>query len=86
MPAELEREQKENLKTSWEIAAVLDFLAVFRPYLNLEHLNFSAEELESCIVLNNGTSGLLPEIHIVSCLLFLLLPSRLYLGHGKRQA
>ena len=63
---EEEKEQKESLKTSWELVAVLDFLSAFQPYLGLDQLNFSAEELESCLVLNNGTSGLLPELHIVS--------------------
>lgn len=62
---EEEQEQKERLKTSWELVAVLDFLSIFQPYLNLQHLNFSAEELESCLVLNNGSSGLLPELHMV---------------------
>ena len=66
MPEVEEQEQKEMLKTSWELVAILDFLSVFQPYLGLEQLNFSTEELESCLVLNNGTSGLLPELHIVS--------------------
>ena len=61
-----EQEQKVKLKTCWELVAILDFLSIFQAYLNLQHLNFSAEELESCLVLNNGTSGLLPEIHMVS--------------------
>ena len=62
---EEEKEQKEKLKTSWELVAILDFISTFQPYLNLHHLNFSAEELESCLVLNNGSSGLLPELHMV---------------------
>lgn len=66
MTPEEEQEQKERLKTSWELVAILDFLSIFQPYLALDHLNFSAEELESCLVLNNGTSGLLAELHIVS--------------------
>lgn len=65
MPPEEESMQKERLKTSWELVTILDFLSIFQPYLNLQHLNFSAEELESCLVLNNGASGLLPELHMV---------------------
>ena len=41
-------------------------MTVVQDHLGLHHLQFSAEELESCLVLNNGTSGLLPNLHIVS--------------------
>ena len=63
---EEEQAQKATLKTSWQLIAILDFLSIFQPYLKLEHLQFSADELASALILNNGTSGLLPELHIVS--------------------
>ena len=65
-PGEAEA-QKAALKTSWELVCVLDFLSTFQPYLNLDHLQFSAEELESALVLSNGTGGLLVDLHIVRC-------------------
>lgn len=65
MSAEEEEAQKARLKTSWELITILDFLSIFQPYLRLEHLQFSADELASALILNNGTSGLLPELHIV---------------------
>lgn len=77
---EEEAAQKERLTTSWELIAVLDFLSIFQPYLKLDHLSFSAEELESALVLNNGTSGLLPELHIVcSPVALFLVAGRLHL-------
>ena len=67
MAPEAEREQKERLKTSWELVSVLDFLSTFQPYMtSWGDLQFSAEELESALVLSNGTGGLLADLHIVS--------------------
>ena len=81
--SEEEREQKEMLKTSWELISVLDFLSTFHPYMaSMANLQFSAEELESALVLSNGTGGLLADLHIVSshALAFLLLLSPMFLS------
>ena len=58
-------EERAWLKTNWEFIVVLDFLAAFQDYLGMEQLRFSAEELESSMILSNGTSGLLVDVHLV---------------------
>ena len=84
---EEERQQKEMLKTSWELVSVLDFLSTFHPYMaSMGSLQFSAEELESALVLSNGTGGLLADLHIVSfgaLLAFLLLLSPMFFVHSN---
>ncbi|KAH9330665.1 hypothetical protein KI387_002773, partial [Taxus chinensis] len=54
--------QKERwrLRSMWELAAVLNFLHVFRPVLNIS-LEFSAEELETALVTPNN---ILSQLHI----------------------
>ncbi|GLJ17724.1 hypothetical protein SUGI_0309320 [Cryptomeria japonica] len=54
--------QKERwrLRSMWELAAVLNFLHVFRPVLNIS-LEFSAEELETALITPNN---ILSQLHI----------------------
>ena len=53
------------LQKSWEMATILDFLELFRPYLNLSR-SFTVHELESVLILSPGGEGLLGTLHIVS--------------------
>ncbi|KAL8143928.1 hypothetical protein V2J09_016960 [Rumex salicifolius] len=49
-----------NLRAMWELAAILNFLNVFRPLLNIK-VEFSAEELETSLITPNNT---LSDVHI----------------------
>ena len=53
------------LQRSWEMASILDFLELFRPYLNLSR-GLTVHELESVLILSPGGEGLLGTLHIVS--------------------
>jgi hypothetical protein len=61
---EQEEEERQQLHRSWEMAAVLDFLELFRDDLNLNR-SFTARELESVLILSPGGEGLLGAVHIV---------------------
>lgn len=74
MGQEQEEEERQQLHRSWEMAAVLDFLDLFREDLKLDRA-FIAHELESVLILSPGGEGLLGAVHIVG---FLPCPS-LYL-------
>ncbi|CAN0903463.1 DDT domain-containing protein DDR4 [Linum grandiflorum] len=52
-PAQLSR---WNLRSMWELASVLNFLHVFRPFLNIQ-VEFSAEEFETALLTPNYTLG-----------------------------
>ncbi|CAN1265958.1 DDT domain-containing protein DDR4 [Linum perenne] len=52
-PAQLSR---WNLRSMWELASVLNFLHVFRPFLNIP-VEFSAEEFETALLTPNYTLG-----------------------------
>ncbi|KAK7265748.1 hypothetical protein RJT34_33371 [Clitoria ternatea] len=43
-----------NLRSMWEFASVLNFLNLFRPFLNIS-LEFSAEEFETALLIPNDT-------------------------------
>ncbi|CAM6083885.1 unnamed protein product [Calypogeia fissa] len=58
LPAQEERWQLRNM---WELAAVLNFLHVFRPVLGIGD-EFSAEDLESALLVPNNRLG---NIHIL---------------------
>ncbi len=62
---EQEEEERSWLQRSWEMATILDFLELFRPYLNLSR-SFTVHELESVLILSPGGEGLLGSLHIVS--------------------
>jgi len=62
---EQEEEERKMLQKSWEMATILDFLELFRPYLNLSR-SFTVHELESVLILSPGGEGLLGTLHIVS--------------------
>jgi hypothetical protein len=62
---EQEEEERRMLQRSWEMASILDFLELFRPYLNLSR-GFTVHELESVLILSPGGEGLLGTLHIVS--------------------
>ncbi len=62
---EQEEEERRLLQGSWEMATILDFLELFRPYLNLSR-GFTVHELESVLILSPGGEGLLGSLHIVS--------------------
>ena len=49
----------------WEMAAVLDFLHLFRRQLKLQR-QFAAGELERVLVTSPGDGGVLADVHIVS--------------------
>ncbi|KAF9625520.1 hypothetical protein IFM89_023831 [Coptis chinensis] len=51
---------RQNLRAMGELAALLNFLNVFRPLLNIR-VEFSAEELETALITPNST---LDDIHI----------------------
>ncbi len=51
---------------SWEMAAILDFLDLFRIDLKLDR-SFTAHELESVIIFSPGGEGLLGSVHTVRC-------------------
>ncbi|OIW00115.1 hypothetical protein TanjilG_29105 [Lupinus angustifolius] len=53
MPMQLPR---WNLRCMWELASILNFLHLFRPFLNIS-LEFSAEEFESALLTPNDTLG-----------------------------
>ena len=63
--AEREEEERRILQRSWEMATILDFLELFRPYLNLSR-GFTVHELESVLILSPGGEGLLGSLHMVS--------------------
>lgn len=62
---EQEEEERRMLQRSWEMATILDFLELFRPYLSLSR-GFMVHELESVLILSPGGEGLLGSLHIVS--------------------
>ncbi|GMP33563.1 hypothetical protein CsSME_00006829 [Camellia sinensis var. sinensis] len=49
-----------SLRSMWELASILNFLNVFRPFLNIK-VEFSAEEFETALITPNNTLG---DIHI----------------------
>uniref|UniRef100_A0A061QXF9 Ddt domain-containing protein n=1 Tax=Tetraselmis sp. GSL018 TaxID=582737 RepID=A0A061QXF9_9CHLO len=51
-----------ELKSMWEMAAVLDFLHIFRREVNAKAA-FTAEELERDLVVSDGRQGLLADLH-----------------------
>ncbi|BDA44548.1 probable DDT domain-containing protein DDR4 [Coccomyxa sp. Obi] len=63
---EQEEEERQQLHRSWEMAAILDFLDLFRSDLKLDR-SFTAHELESVLILSPGGEGLLGSVH--TCLL-----------------
>ncbi|CAL8463229.1 g2763 [Coccomyxa elongata] len=63
---EQEDEERQELHRSWEMAAILDFLDLFRLDLKLDR-SFTAHELESVLILSPGGEGLLGSVH--TCLL-----------------
>ena len=64
---EQEEEERQQLHKSWEMAAVLDFLDLFREDLKLDRA-FTAHELESVLILSPGGEGLLGSVHTVGLL------------------
>lgn len=52
------------VRSMWEMAAVFDFLYLFRQQLKLRR-QFAPDELERVLITSPGDSGLLPEIHMV---------------------
>ncbi|KAL3819344.1 hypothetical protein ACJIZ3_005249 [Penstemon smallii] len=66
-----------NIRSMWQLAAILNFLNVFRPLLNIK-VEFSAEEFETALLSPNNTLG---DIHMP--LLKAIPPvTRMALGHG----
>ncbi|KAL7222948.1 hypothetical protein ACSBR1_024602 [Camellia fascicularis] len=66
-----------SLRSMWELASILNFLNVFRPFLNIK-VEFSAEEFETALITPNNTLG---DIHIP--LLKAIPPiTRMALGHN----
>ncbi len=63
---EQEEEERQELHRSWEMAAILDFLDLFRLDLKLDR-SFTAHELESVLILSPGGEGLLGSVHTVRC-------------------
>lgn len=61
---EQEEEERQQLHRSWEMAAILDFLDLFRNDLKLDR-SFTAHELESVLILSPGGEGLLGSVHTV---------------------
>ena len=64
VPPEQEAEERATLERCWEMAAVMDFLEVFRGDLNLGRA-FTWAELESSLIFSPGRDGLLADLHIV---------------------
>lgn len=64
MPKEREEQERAELQGSWEMAAVLDFLNLFRRELGLGN-SFTWGELESALILSPGDQGVLCWLHIV---------------------
>jgi len=86
--AEQEEEERRQLQRSWEMAALLDFLDLFRAQLKLDRA-FTAYELESVLIFSPGGEGLLGAVHTVGLfipVLALLIPSGpcLFLQHTYR--
>ncbi|KAI4326665.1 hypothetical protein MLD38_031953 [Melastoma candidum] len=54
------QELRWSLREMWELASVLNFFHVFRPLLNI-HVEFSAEEFETALIMPNDTLG---DIHM----------------------
>ncbi|KAI4342556.1 hypothetical protein MLD38_027173 [Melastoma candidum] len=54
------QEVRWSLRSTWELASVLNFLHVFRPLLNIA-VEFSAEEFETALIFPNDTLG---DIHM----------------------
>lgn len=86
--AEQEEEERRQLQRSWEMAAVLDFLDLFREELKFDRA-FTACELESVLILSPGGEGLLGAVHTVGPsipVVALFSPSRpcLFLQHMCR--
>ncbi|KAL7161542.1 hypothetical protein ACSBR2_042081 [Camellia fascicularis] len=66
-----------SLRSMWELGSILNFLNVFRSYLNIK-VEFSAEEFETALITPNNTLG---DIHIP--LLKAIPPvTRMALGHN----
>ncbi|XP_059643655.1 DDT domain-containing protein DDR4 isoform X2 [Cornus florida] len=66
-----------SIRSMWELASILNFLNVFRPFLNIK-VEFSVEELETALITPNNTLG---DIHIP--LLKAIPPiTRMALGHN----
>ena len=64
VPKEREEQERAALQGSWEMAAVLDFLNLFRRELGLRS-GFAWDELENALILSPGDQGLLCWLHIV---------------------
>ncbi len=65
VPPEREAAELDALQRSWELAAVMDFLELFRGDLRLGGAGFTWAQLERALVLAPGRDGLLAELHIV---------------------
>lgn len=64
MTEEEGNEQLEEVREMWEMAAILDFLSVFKPVLGL-NMDFNAGALERALVRSPGP-GLLAGLHMVT--------------------
>ena len=53
-----------DIRSMWEMAAILDFIHLFRPQLRLSRA-FTADELERVLVTSSGEDGLLADLHVV---------------------
>ena len=61
---EQEAEERGTLEQCWEMAAVMDFLELFRRDLDLGR-GFTWAELETVLILSPGRDGLLADLHTV---------------------
>lgn len=59
-----EDEERQQLRSNWELAAVFSFLEAFGPHLRLPS-TFTANELERALIISTGQAGLLAELHQV---------------------
>ena len=64
LSAEEHAQQLQQVRCSWQLAAVLEFLHVFSIHLQLRD-SFTPEELEVAIVADTGQNGLLANLHQV---------------------
>ncbi len=74
VPKEQEDTERRQLHKSWEMAAILDFLDLFREDLKLDRA-FTAHELESVLILSPGGEGLLGAVHTVRLLALAYFPT-----------
>lgn len=55
--------EKKEIQSMWELAAIYDFLQLFKPQLRIRG-SFGPDELEHCLVTSLGDSGLLADLHV----------------------